>query len=305
MKNQCGAIKTNLELYRVVMGGSGGYRRLPGGSDDFLWHTDTHCIIIYISSSYTTIIISPAISKARESPWRGAEEGGWGGRGGRGGIARRRLRRSRFPVSSSYCLKSSANSVDKYSAHSVDKSSAHSVEKYSAHSDCWLAGKREVKARLQSGRVGGVGVLQQDLRYRCDGNVTLGQIMDMAIVIILCLWVWPETLLWLRTFRRNDSLASSNQSFETWRSILSPSDRFHFCRTWNILSNISVIFFKYFKYFVKYFNLRIPVVWKRRQLQGGILWLVINKYLQQLQQILVPPVGKYFCEEILQWLKAI
>ena len=34
MKNQSGTIKTNLELYRVVMGGSGGYRRLPGGSDD-------------------------------------------------------------------------------------------------------------------------------------------------------------------------------------------------------------------------------------------------------------------------------
>ena len=36
MKNQFGTIKTNPELYRVVMGGSGGYRRLPGGSDDFL-----------------------------------------------------------------------------------------------------------------------------------------------------------------------------------------------------------------------------------------------------------------------------
>jgi hypothetical protein len=35
MKNQSGAIKTNLELYRVVMGGSGGYRRLTGESDDF------------------------------------------------------------------------------------------------------------------------------------------------------------------------------------------------------------------------------------------------------------------------------
>ena len=36
MKNQSGTIKTNLEFYRVVMGGSGSYRRLPGGSDDFL-----------------------------------------------------------------------------------------------------------------------------------------------------------------------------------------------------------------------------------------------------------------------------
>ena len=35
MKNQSRTIKTNLELYKVVMGGSGGYRRLSGGSDDF------------------------------------------------------------------------------------------------------------------------------------------------------------------------------------------------------------------------------------------------------------------------------
>ena len=35
MKNQSGTIKNNLELYRVVMGGSDGYRRLPGGSVDF------------------------------------------------------------------------------------------------------------------------------------------------------------------------------------------------------------------------------------------------------------------------------
>ena len=51
MKNQSGTIKTNLELYRVVKGGSGGYRRLPGGSDDFSLQTDRHFIIIYISSS--------------------------------------------------------------------------------------------------------------------------------------------------------------------------------------------------------------------------------------------------------------
>ena len=43
-----GTIKTNLELDRVVMGGSGGYRRLPGGSAHFSLQTDTHFIIIYI-----------------------------------------------------------------------------------------------------------------------------------------------------------------------------------------------------------------------------------------------------------------
>ena len=42
MKNQSRTIKTNLELYRVVMGGSGGYRRLPGGSDHFSWQTELH-----------------------------------------------------------------------------------------------------------------------------------------------------------------------------------------------------------------------------------------------------------------------
>ena len=41
MKNQSGIIKTNPELYRVVMGGSGGYKRLPGGSDDFSLQTYT------------------------------------------------------------------------------------------------------------------------------------------------------------------------------------------------------------------------------------------------------------------------
>ena len=54
MENQSGAIKTNLELYRVVKGGSGGYRRLPGGSAHFSLQTnrqtDRHFIIIYISS---------------------------------------------------------------------------------------------------------------------------------------------------------------------------------------------------------------------------------------------------------------
>merc|ERR1712038_355535 len=46
MKNQSGTIKTNLELDRVVMGGSSGNRRLPGGSDHFSLQThrqtDTH-----------------------------------------------------------------------------------------------------------------------------------------------------------------------------------------------------------------------------------------------------------------------
>ena len=51
MKNQSRTIKTNLELWRVVMGSSGGHRKLPGGSDDFSLQTNRHCIIIYISSS--------------------------------------------------------------------------------------------------------------------------------------------------------------------------------------------------------------------------------------------------------------
>ena len=50
MKNQSGAIQTNLELYRVVMGGSGGYRRLPGGSDDISWQTLHHNIYITITN---------------------------------------------------------------------------------------------------------------------------------------------------------------------------------------------------------------------------------------------------------------
>ena len=50
MKNQSGTIKTNLELYRVVKGGSGGYRRLPGGSAHFSLQTHKHFIIIYINN---------------------------------------------------------------------------------------------------------------------------------------------------------------------------------------------------------------------------------------------------------------
>ena len=57
MKNQSGTIKTNLELDRVVIGGSGGYRRLPGGSDDFSLQTNTQTLHhnIYIA----IVIISP------------------------------------------------------------------------------------------------------------------------------------------------------------------------------------------------------------------------------------------------------
>ena len=59
MKNQSGAIKTNLELYRVVMGGSGGYRRLTGGSDDFSLQTDTQTLHhnIYIVIKIINIIV--------------------------------------------------------------------------------------------------------------------------------------------------------------------------------------------------------------------------------------------------------
>ena len=56
MKNQSGTIKTNLELDKVVIGGSGGYRRLPGGSDDFSLQTDTHHNI-YITITITVFII--------------------------------------------------------------------------------------------------------------------------------------------------------------------------------------------------------------------------------------------------------
>ena len=58
MKNQCGAIKTNLELYRAVMGGSGGYRRLTGGSAHFLLQTNRqtlHHNIYIITITHITI----------------------------------------------------------------------------------------------------------------------------------------------------------------------------------------------------------------------------------------------------------
>ena len=58
MKNQSGTIKTNLELDRVVMGGSGGYRRLPGGSDDFSLQTNRQTLHhnIYIINMSNIII---------------------------------------------------------------------------------------------------------------------------------------------------------------------------------------------------------------------------------------------------------
>ena len=58
MKNQSGTIKTNLELDRLVMGGSGGYRRLPGGSDDFSLQTNTQTLHhnIYIITIIVTFI---------------------------------------------------------------------------------------------------------------------------------------------------------------------------------------------------------------------------------------------------------
>ena len=66
MKNQSGTIKTNLELYRVVMGGSGGYRRLPGGSAHFSLQTNRHTLHhnIYI----IIIIIVMVIVVAHHAP---------------------------------------------------------------------------------------------------------------------------------------------------------------------------------------------------------------------------------------------
>ena len=69
MKNQSGAIKTNLELYRVVMGGSGGYRRQTGGSDDILLQTHRHFIIVYISKSVGIpwILVIKVLTSSEES----------------------------------------------------------------------------------------------------------------------------------------------------------------------------------------------------------------------------------------------
>ena len=80
MKNQSGTIKTNLELDRVVMGGSGGYRRLPGGSDDFSLQTntqtDTHHNIYITTIIFVIIIISvPRVSLRCERAVVGMEAG--------------------------------------------------------------------------------------------------------------------------------------------------------------------------------------------------------------------------------------
>ena len=63
MKNQSGTIKTNLELYRVVKGGSGGYRRLPGGSAHFSLQTNRQTLHhnIYIITITIIVIITNLI----------------------------------------------------------------------------------------------------------------------------------------------------------------------------------------------------------------------------------------------------
>ena len=72
MKNQSGTSKTNLELDRVVMGGSGGYRRLPGGSDHFLLQTELHhniyiiIIIIFSIQKVEFVDIFPTVVEAAE-----------------------------------------------------------------------------------------------------------------------------------------------------------------------------------------------------------------------------------------------
>ena len=63
MKNQSGTIKTNLELYRVVKGGSGGYRRLPGGSAHFSLHTNRQTLHHNIYIIITIIIIIMGLIK--------------------------------------------------------------------------------------------------------------------------------------------------------------------------------------------------------------------------------------------------
>ena len=85
MKNQPKPLKTDMEPWktnpncekpwkptwsctgwlRVI---TGGYRRLPGGSDHFSWHTDKHCIIIYISSSPSSPSSSSPSSLSPSSP---------------------------------------------------------------------------------------------------------------------------------------------------------------------------------------------------------------------------------------------
>ena len=68
MKNQSGTIKTNLQLDRVVMGSSGGHRKLPGGSDDFSLQTDRQTlIIIYISPSSSSYFEGASVLKKGQS----------------------------------------------------------------------------------------------------------------------------------------------------------------------------------------------------------------------------------------------
>ena len=66
MKNQSGTIKTNLELDKVVLGGSGGYRRLPGGSDDFSLQTNTQTLHHNIYIILIILPTSPASFCGRE-----------------------------------------------------------------------------------------------------------------------------------------------------------------------------------------------------------------------------------------------
>ena len=46
---------------------TGGYRRLPEGSDDFSLQTDTHFIIIYISSSSSSYFEGASVLKKGQS----------------------------------------------------------------------------------------------------------------------------------------------------------------------------------------------------------------------------------------------
>ena len=74
MKNQSGTIKTYLELDRVVMGGSGGYRRLPGGSDHFSLQThrqtDTHHNVYIIMIVINAVIIPTLRERKPQWFWR-------------------------------------------------------------------------------------------------------------------------------------------------------------------------------------------------------------------------------------------
>ena len=61
------------------MGGSGGYRRLPGGSDDFLLQTDKQTLHHYI---YIIIVSSP-MTKCCKERWSGRK---WGRGRDRGAV---------------------------------------------------------------------------------------------------------------------------------------------------------------------------------------------------------------------------